>query len=55
MPTTVSRDPSRMQGWEYLGTNSYTSLEVYGTACEAIKNAADKVVIKYGCLGVVPR
>lgn len=52
--TTVSRDPARLQGWEYTAAN-YTSLEVYGTACDAIKNAADKVVIKYGCLGVVPK
>jgi Mg-chelatase subunit ChlD len=48
----ADRDPTRMNGWEYT-TPDHTSLEVYGTWCERIKNEAmNQVEIKYGCPNV---
>ena len=53
--TTVKRDMTKADGWEYTQTD-HSVLEIFGEQCEKIKNdSADKVIIKYGCLGVVPK
>ncbi len=48
------RDPNKTDGWEYTNAQ-YTSLEVFGSWCDKIKNAADSVEIIYGCFGVIPK
>jgi hypothetical protein len=50
----VTRDPDMGAGWEYTSSD-FTSLEVFGAACDAIKSDADKVEIIYGCEGIVPK
>jgi hypothetical protein len=45
-------DTTRMNGWEYTSPD-HTSLEVFGSYCDKIKNEAmNAVEIKYGCPGV---
>ena len=46
----VTRDPSKMNGWDYAADNK--AIQIYGPACEAIKNAKAQVKITFGCPGV---
>lgn len=50
----ITRDPDGKQGWEYTNAQ-HTALQVYGSSCDTIQQAADSVEIIYGCLGVVPK
>jgi hypothetical protein len=50
--TRVARDPSHMNGWDYGAANM--TIQFYGPACEAVKNAqGQNVQIVFGCPGVV--
>ncbi len=51
---TISRDPSSANGWEYTNAN-HTALEIFGAACDTLRQSSDAVEIVYGCLGVVPK
>ena len=51
---TISRDPSSTNGWEYTNAN-HTALEIFGAACDTLRQSSDAVEIVYGCLGVVPK
>ena len=46
----VNRDPTKMNGWDYAAGNK--AIQIYGPACEAIKNANAQVKITFGCPGV---
>jgi hypothetical protein len=51
----VERDTNQVNGWQYTAAD-FSQLEVFGAACDDIKNAAaDKVEIIYGCLNNPPR
>lgn len=52
--TIIPRDPTAANGWEYTNPQ-HTALEIYGPACERIRQASDPVEIVYGCQGVVPK
>ena len=47
----LTRDPTKMNGWDYAADNK--AIQIYGAACEAIKNANAQVKIIFGCPGVV--
>jgi len=48
----VPRDPTHMNGWDYGAANK--TIQFYGPACEAVKQAAGQnVQIIFGCPGVV--
>lgn len=44
---TVSKDPSRQNGWDYLPNG--TQIQLYGQACTAMKDEAAKLKIVLGC------
>jgi hypothetical protein len=44
---TVSKDPSRQNGWDYLPNG--TQIQLYGQACTAMKDEAAKLRIVLGC------
>jgi hypothetical protein len=53
--TRVERDSSKANGWEYTA-DDFSQLEVFGSACDTIKNAAaGKVEIVYGCITNPPK
>lgn len=45
--STVSKDPSRQNGWDYLPNG--TQIQLYGQACTAMKDEAAKLRIVLGC------
>ena len=46
--TTLARDPSRTDGWEFV--EGASKVKLYGTACESVKaDASAKVEIVLGC------
>jgi hypothetical protein len=48
----VAQDKSKAQGWDYT-SDEHTGLELYGDACQQLKNADEnKVDIIFGCKGV---
>jgi von Willebrand factor type A domain len=47
----ITQDPTRSEGWEYTSTE-YMGLELYGNACQQVKDATEnKVDIIFGCRG----
>jgi hypothetical protein len=53
--TSVAQDTSKVNGWDYTAAD-FSRLEVFGKACDDIKNAsAGKVEIIYGCKNNPPR
>jgi hypothetical protein len=50
----LPRDPSRQDGWEYLG-DGYGAVEVYGPACTQIQASTRAVQVIYACEGVIIR
>jgi hypothetical protein len=48
----VTRDAGRAEGWDYT-SDQYMGLELYGNACQQVKDATEnKVDIIFGCKGV---
>lgn len=45
--STVARDPSRKNGWDYLPNG--TQIQLYGEACTDMKDSAAKLRIVLGC------
>lgn len=50
----IERDDTKTNGWAYTSAD-FSSLEVFGAGCDAIKGAADRVEITYGCKSNPPR
>ena len=46
------QDTSHAQGWDYTDP-AYTAVQVYGAACDEIKNNGNMVEIIFGCKGVI--
>lgn len=48
----IAQDATRAEGWEYT-SDQYLGLELYGSACQQVKDATEnKVDIIFGCRGV---
>jgi hypothetical protein len=48
----VEQDPNKAEGWEYT-SDQYMGVELFGTACQQVKDATEnKVDIIFGCKGV---
>ena len=48
----VEQDKTRAEGWDYT-SDQYMALELYGNACQQVKDATEnKVDIIFGCRGV---
>lgn len=50
----VPRDATSTNGWEYTNA-AHTALEIFGAACDTIRQTSEAVEIVYGCQGVVPK
>jgi len=48
----VEQDPTKAEGWEYT-SDQYMGVELFGTACQQVKDATENTVdIIFGCKGV---
>jgi Mg-chelatase subunit ChlD len=48
----IAQDPNKAEGWEYT-SDQYMGVELFGTACQQVKDATEnKVDIIFGCKGV---